>query len=346
MTATSTRKATTMSPRETSSRETPSAQHVLLVGLLLAVVSAATFGTAGAVAKSSLVQGWSPAAAVTVRISVGALILAVPTARAMRGRWQLLSSVKTWVQIGLFGTFAVGGCQLFYFLAVRELSVAVALMIEYLGPILVVAWLWLANGHRPRRLTMIGMGLAILGLVLILDVLGDVQVSTLGVLFGLGAAVGLAIFFVIGADDSNGLPPIAFACLGMAVGAVMLLLVGMLQIVPFEISTTDAVLAGVSLPWWVPLIWLGIVAAAIAYVTGIAANRRLGAKVASFVGLTEVMFAVLWAWLLLGEMPATIQLLGGLLILVGVIAVKLDEAPDEPHIDVPSPVLPAADANS
>jgi hypothetical protein len=67
------------------------------------------------------------------------------------------------------------------------------------------------------------------------------------------------------------------------------------------------------------------VAAAMAYVSGIAAARALGAKVASFVGLTEVMFAVLWAWLLLAELPGPVQLLGGLFILAGVVCVKADE---------------------
>ena len=41
--------------------------------------------------------------------------------------------------------------------------------------------------------------------------------------------------------------------------------------------------------------------------------------------LTEVLASVLWAWVLLDELPRTIQLLGGLLILVGVVGVKLGE---------------------
>ena len=55
------------------------------------------------------------------------------------------------------------------------------------------------------------------------------------------------------------------------------------------------------------------------------AARALGSKVASFVSLTEVLFAVIWAWLLLGELPGAIQLLGGLLIVAGVVLVRLDE---------------------
>jgi hypothetical protein len=51
----------------------------------------------------------------------------------------------------------------------------------------------------------------------------------------------------------------------------------------------------------------------------------LGSKLASFVGLTEILFAVLFAWLFLGQLPTVIQLLGGLLIVAGVALVRIDE---------------------
>jgi drug/metabolite transporter (DMT)-like permease len=327
VTATSTQHPTTDGREDRRRARGPRA--VLLAGLLVALLSALAFGSSGAVAKSAIGTGWSPAAAVVVRMSVGALALAVPAAWSMRGRWHLLRRRTTWVHVGLFGAVAVAGCQLFYFLAVTQLSVGVALMLEYLGPILVVGWLWLAHGQRPRRMTLVGGALAVLGLLLVLDVLGDVQVSTMGVVWGLLAAVGLAVFFVIGADESNGLPPIAFSALGMAVGTVLLGAASLIGVLPFRTSTADVTLAGVELPWWAPMAWLGLVAAAFAYATGIVATRTLQAKVASFVGLSEVLFAVLWAWLLLGEMPAPVQLVGGLLIVAGVVAVKLDEGPAE-----------------
>jgi drug/metabolite transporter (DMT)-like permease len=78
-------------------------------------------------------------------------------------------------------------------------------------------------------------------------------------------------------------------------------------------------------PWWVAVVALGLVTAAVAYVTGIAAGRRLGSRLASFVALGEVLAAVLWTWALLGELPRPIQLAGGLLVLAGVVVVKLGE---------------------
>jgi len=60
-------------------------------------------------------------------------------------------------------------------------------------------------------------------------------------------------------------------------------------------------------------------------VFGIGSARRLGSRVASFVGLTEVLCAVLFAWLLLDELPVPIQLVGGVLIVVGIGCIRAQE---------------------
>ena len=66
---------------------TTAARPVLGGGLLAALLSAAVFGTSGSFAWALLDAGWSPGAAVTVRISGAAVVLAVPAAIALRGRW-------------------------------------------------------------------------------------------------------------------------------------------------------------------------------------------------------------------------------------------------------------------
>jgi drug/metabolite transporter (DMT)-like permease len=80
-----------------------------------------------------------------------------------------------------------------------------------------------------------------------------------------------------------------------------------------------------------------VIAAALAYVVGISAARILGSKLASFVGLTEVLFAVLFAWLFLGQLPTGMQLVGGVLIVAGVALVRVDElrAPSDPRGSTP-----------
>ncbi|MGB9376763.1 MAG: EamA family transporter [Mycobacteriales bacterium] len=292
-------------------------------GLGLAILSAASFGTSGPFAKALTDAGWSPAAAVTVRIAVAAAILAIPAAIALRGQWVTLR--RQGAMVTLYGVIAVASVQVGFFNAIQTLSVGVALLIEYLGTVLVVGWLWLRHGNRPRRLTTVGAIIALSGLVLLLNLLGNARLDPVGVMWALGAAFGLATYFVISARTDHDVPPIAVAGAGMAIGAVALGAVGAVGLLPMHATYGSVDFAGHQTSWLVPVIGLSLLGAAIAYVSGIGAARLLGPKVASFVGLTEVIFGVLFAWLLLAQLPTAIQLAGGVLIVVGVALVRVDE---------------------
>ena len=136
---------------------------------------------------------------------------------------------------------SVAGCQLAYFNAVDHMQVGVALLIEYTAPVAVIGWLWLRRGQRPDRLTVLGATLAAVGLVLVLDLVSGADLSVVGVLWALGAMLGLAVYFVISADETNGLPPIVLAAGGLVVGGVVLLVAGAVGVVPLEASTRDVV---------------------------------------------------------------------------------------------------------
>lgn len=301
-----------------------SVQSGARLGIVIALLSAATFGSSGAFAKALLLSGWSPGAVVTARITGAALLMVVPAALALRGRWALLR--RNAGLVTAYGLCAVAGCQFAYFNAIEHVSVGVALLLEYLAPALIVAYLWLRHGRRPNALTLAGVGLSLAGLLLVLDVAGGARVNLAGALWGLAAAAGLVVYFLLAGHEGEGaLPPMALAGGGLAVGAAALLLAALAGVLPMEASTQAVVVAGVSAPWWAAVLELAVVAAAIAYATGIAAVRLLGTTLASFVALTEVLFAVLFAWLLLGEFPRPVQLAGGALIVGGVLAVRLDE---------------------
>ena len=295
------------------------------VGLGLALLSAASFSTAGSFARSLANAGWSPGAAVAARVAAAAVILAIPAIVAMRGRWGALRDNGTMVV--LYGLVAVVGGQVCFFHAIEHLAVGVALLFEYLGTVLVVAWMWLRHGHRPRRLTVVGSVVALLGLALVLDLTGRNHLDLIGVLWALGGAIGLAAYFVLSDHGDGEIPPVALAWAGMTVGAVALLGLGGLGALAMTARFAAVELGGRQVSWLVPVVGLSLLAAAIAYVAGIGATRRLGPKLASFVGLTEVLFAVLFAWLFLGELPTSMQLAGGVLIIAGVALIRMDERP-------------------
>src|SRR4051794_26492463 len=97
-------------------------------GLLLAVVSAASFGVSGSLASRLMDGGWSPGAIVLVRVGLAALVLAPFGLAAVRGRWTLLRR-NALVLIG-YGVVAVAGAQFCYFSAVAHMQVGPALLIE------------------------------------------------------------------------------------------------------------------------------------------------------------------------------------------------------------------------
>ena len=236
----------------------------------------------------------------------------------------------------------MAGAQLFYFSALQYLSVGVALLLEYLAPVVLIGWRW-AHGDRPTPAIGVGAGLALIGLALVLDVRHGLTVSAIGVAYGLGAMLCLAGYFVLAEPKPGGqtVPPLLLTTAGTGVGAVVLLAVGATGLLPLAASTGTTTLAGGSVPWWVPMSLLIVVSAVLAYLTGVIAVRRLGSAVASFVALTEVLFAVVFAAVLLGQVPSTGQVLGGLLVLAGIVVVQGGSATAPPWA-VGRVVLPPA----
>lgn len=282
-------------------------------------------------ARSLLDIGWTAGAAVTLRITIGALALMIPAAISMTGRWHTFREPRVIGSLVGYGVLAVAVPQLCYFYAVQTLQVGVALLIEYTAPVVVIAWMWIRHRQRPTLLTFVGAVVAAAGLTLVLQIFGSVSLDAAGVAWALGAMVGAAGYFVMSGNSASEIPGIAMAAGGLLSAAVMLGLSGAVGVLPMSMSTDDVQLAGNTTPWWVPMAILGLVTAALAYATGIAATRRLGPRLASFVALAEVLAAIIAAWMFLGEVPAAIQLAGGALIVAGVVVVKLGERPGEPE---------------
>ena len=222
------------------------------------------------------------------RIGIAAAVLLPFALVALRGRWGLLR--RNAGLVVLYGLLAVAGAQFCYFSAVQYMQVGPALLIEYTAPAAVVVWMWLRHGQRPGLLTLMGAGLAALGLVLVLDLLSGADLSVPGVLWSLGAMVGCAPTTSSSATTRpasrrSSWPPPAWSS-----GAVVVALLGIVGLFPMtHVDHRRARTPGTSFSWWQPLVALGVVTAALSYVTGVAAGRLLGSRLASFVALTEVV---------------------------------------------------------
>ncbi|HOB57137.1 MAG TPA: DMT family transporter [Rhodoglobus sp.] len=297
-------------------------------GLILGVLASMSFGTSGAFIKPLLEGGWSPAAAVTIRAGIAGLVLLPIAVIALRGRWAALWRAR-WRVIGM-GLIGVAGTQLAYFAAISRIPVSTSLLIEYLAPLILVAIVWIRTRRTPRAVVLIGSVLAVGGLVLIIGPGAIAATDGLGIVFALIAMLGVVGYYLIAARPSNGLPTVAFAASGLLLGSLTLGVIGGLGLLPLAADFGTVPMGGAEVPWWVPLSFVALVGTAFAYVASIAASEMLGSRLMSFVGLLEVVFAGLFAWLLIGENISLVQGLGGLLILGGIALVRMEREADAP----------------
>ena len=299
-------------------------------GLIIAVVAAASFGMSGAFVKPLLESGWSPAAAVTARALIGGIVLSPFALFALRGKWSALWRSRG--RVLLMALIGVAGTQLAYFAAVQRIPVNTAILIEYMAPLLLVGFAWVTTRKVPKAVVLIGSVIALVGLVLVVAPSGASAVDLLGLGFAALAMIGCAIYYVIAAKPSDGLPPVALAAAGLVIGGIALGLVGLTGLVPFTATFDTVDLLGTPTAWWIPLVIVGVIATALAYAASITASEMLGSRLASFAGLLEVVAAALYAWLLLGEALTVPQLIGGVLILAGIGFVRSEKTSD---VDVP-----------
>lgn len=291
-----------------------------------AVLSALFFGMSGTFMKPVLDAGWSAGAGSILRTGLGTLILAVPTWRGLRGRWHLVR--RHWLGLLVFGGIGIAGTQSAYFFAVSRIPVSTALMIEYLAPVLLV----IATGVWLRRFPPIrvlgGTIAAMLGLALVLGVGGGRALDPAGVTAAALAAVVCAVYFQLSATLP--LPPIALTGLGFAIATVVSALLGAVRLVPIVVGAGTVELAGSSVSAVVPLAVVVLVATAAAYSVEVVAASRIGARAASFLALTEVLFASVTAAVVLSQFPGPLQIAGGLVLVAGlvlVISVRADHGP-------------------
>ncbi len=290
------------------------------LGLPLALVSAFAFGGSGVAAKPLIEAGLSPLQVVWVRMAGSALVL-LPVTIRHRG----LLRRQPWLLLG-FGLLGVTLVQVSYFFAISRVPVAIAMLLEYLGPSLLLAYVRFVQRRPVTRAAALGALTATLGLALVVEVwTGLGGLDPIGVLFGLGAACAQVGYFVIsekaGRSVKDGpaerIDPIALSGFGLLIGALLMTPLAQPWTLPWHVLGGEAAMGSRHVPALVLALWMVLVSTVVAYLTGVASVSRLSAPVASVIAFLEAIVATVLSWFLLGEHLSTPQLLGGGLVLVG-----------------------------
>ncbi|WP_067975519.1 EamA family transporter, partial [Nocardiopsis trehalosi] len=280
-------------------------------GLGLAVGSALAFGGSGPFARPLIDAGLDPLHVTWLRIAGTALVLlplAVRHRRVLRTHpWLLLA----------YGVFPMAGVQAFYFAAIARIPVGVALLIEFLGPVLVLGWLRLVRRRPVSRSATVGVVLAVAGLACLVEVWAGVRLDAVGLALALGAAACQAGYFLLSDAAGEEVDPLAVVSYGALAAAVLITAVARPWTLPWGLLTGPVDIAGWRASGLVAVAWLVLVATALAYALGVAAVRRLSPVVAGAVAYLEVVTAIVLAWLMLGEALTPPQILGAVVVVAG-----------------------------
>jgi inner membrane transporter RhtA len=168
---------------------------------------------------AALVKGLFPVAGVAgataLRLGFAALILAV----AWRP-WRLRPSAREARSLLIYGV-AMGCMNFCFYSALSRIPLGIAVALEFTGPLAVA----IAASHRAADYLWVALGA--LGLIALLP-LGHQSISTVGILFALGAGVCWALYIVFGQKAGAAHGGITTA-MGTAVAAVVVAPIGVVQ---------------------------------------------------------------------------------------------------------------------
>lgn len=175
-----------------------------LLGLLAMLLAVIAWAIAANVANSLFLAGVSPfelAGVSTIIATFGLAILDSLFGRTQAQTINWREFVLDLVRVGLVGTD---------FLAIQQLPVAIAIVLLYVVPILVVLWTALSSRTAPSRSVLIALVLSVLGVILVSNLLTNEtrQISEFGILIGLTTAVFFAAYIVLGGKLSQTHEPI------------------------------------------------------------------------------------------------------------------------------------------
>lgn len=292
-----------------------------LMGLTLAILSAVCFGSAGPVTKALSLAGITSLQITQGRMTIAAILLLLLV--LMRDPRQLIVARTEWVMMFGFGMLAFCMNQTLYTISISRVPVGIALLLEYLAPVLIVLWIRFVRRSYLSKMTWVGVGSVLVGLCFVGEVWSEFRLDTIGVMAGIGTAIALAARFLLAERGLRSREPAALAALGAMIGAVALNIIGSPMSFPWQFAWHHAsFIGGIEIPIWMLFAWLAVVSTVLAYLTGVSAQKYLAPATMSQLATLEVLFAAGFTALLLGEYLSAPQVLGGSIMLIGVLTAQ------------------------
>ncbi|MCW2600266.1 MAG: protein of unknown function transrane [Frankiales bacterium] len=290
-----------------------------------AVAAAALYGVNGSLSKVVLSTGL-PAQRLSELRAAGSLLclLLITLSRRNRGPRPALRELPRLLAYGILGIALV---QQLYFVAIHRLHVGVALLFEFTAPLFIAIWLRFGQGRAVGRMAWSGLGLALVGLAFVADVGPHERLDPIGVAAALGAALGLAVYYVLGESLVVTRDVIPLTTWAFAAATGFWSIASPWTSFPWHTLGRTVSLSGrleqLQSPVWLLVVGVVIVGTVLPYLLVLAALRHLPSTRVGVLGMLEPLLAAGFAYGWLGERLTAMQLCGGAVMLIGVALAQL-----------------------
>jgi drug/metabolite transporter (DMT)-like permease len=296
----------------------PDRRHGL--GYAMVAGAAVLFSLNGVVSKVALGSDLTSLELTQIRATGAAagllaFLLLFARARLRVGRRELLFLV-------VFGVTGVAFVQWLYFVAIENLPVGIALLIQFIAPLFIALFAWLVYHEHIRRRIWVALVLCISGLAIVVEVWSGLAFDTVGITAALGGALALTTYVLMAERERRHRDPVSLSFYGFLFAALFWTVVQPLWEFPWSVLGDSVSLQGrfedQTAPLWLLVGFVIVVGTMITFSLLTGALRHISATRASIVATLEPVLATAIAWLWLEETFGVYQLVGGAVVLAGI----------------------------
>jgi drug/metabolite transporter (DMT)-like permease len=222
-----------------------------------------------------------------------------------------------------FGLLGLAFVQWFYFEAISRLDIGVALLIQYVAPVLVALWARFVYDEPVRRRIWAALALSILGIALLVELWNGLTLDRLGVAAALGSATTFAVYVLSAERAVTRRDPVSLVCYGFLLASVFWAVVQPWTSFPFGRVDESVSLLGrlgdVSLPVWLLMTFMVVLGTIVPFALLAASLRHIPASRAAITAMFEPVAATVLAYAWLGESLTAYQLVGAFVVLTAIV---------------------------
>jgi drug/metabolite transporter (DMT)-like permease len=292
----------------------------LVKGYASVAVAALLWASCGTMGKYLFAGGMTPFELVQLRLGIASVGLAIYL--AVFDRSMLRIRLVDLPHFVLLGGAAMALTQFTYFFAISKIQVAAAILLQYMAPIIVAAYSVCFWGERFTLRKVTALILAIGGCYLVVGGYNVklLEMNRLGILSGLASAVCFAAYALLGEMQMHRYRPLTVVFYAFVFASLSVHLISP----PFHFLNLEYTVAQTGAIMYVGV--FGTIFPFVLYYVGINYIRSTRAVITATL---EPIAAGIMAFAFLGESPALLQIVGGLLVISGIVTLQLDTGKDE-----------------